>query len=171
MKKVLLAAALVASCGVASAQGYAGALIGMSKIAMGCDSGITCDESDTAYKIYGGYELSPSMAIEVGYTNLGKMKVSGGGASGTVEGSAWTVAGAFRVPLAESLTGVGRIGVGLVEGKAKGSLGSSTDSETKLFLGAGLEYSLSKDFKLTGAFDMLDGTDAYMLGVGAQMGF
>jgi OmpA-OmpF porin, OOP family len=172
MKKMLLAAALVASCGVASAQGYVGALVGLSKIDLDCASiGATCDDSDTAFKVYGGYDLSPTVSIEVAYTNLGKLAVNGGGNSGTVKASAWSAAAAYRMPLMDSLTGVGRIGLSLLDAEASGVGGSSSQSETKLLLGAGLEYSLTKEFKLTGAIDFIDGTDAYIFGVGAQMGF
>ena len=164
MKKILLAAALVASCGLASAQGYAGALIGMSQFSIDCPVA-SCDKSDTAFKIYGGYEVSDGIAVEVGYTDFGTLGV---GTGGKIDVSALSVVGAFRFPLSADLTGVGRLGLGYVS--ADSNVRASEDS-ANLYAGLGLEYTASKDFKIVGAFDLADNGDVYIVGIGAQIGF
>ncbi len=164
MKKILLAAALAASCGLASAQGYAGALIGMSQFSVDCPVA-SCDKSDTAFKIYGGYEVADGIAVEVGYTDFGTLGV---GTTGKIEASVLSVVGAFRFPLSADLTGVGRLGLGYVS--ANSDVGPSEDA-TNLYAGLGLEYAASKDFKIVGTFDLADNGDVYLFGIGAQIGF
>lgn len=178
MKKILSAVALAAACGVASAQGYAGALVGLSKISADCGPGLSCDDSDTGYKIYGGYEVAPNISIEVGYTDLGELKLTGGAGSATVKGSALSVVGAFRVSFTPDLTGVARLGLARVTGKYSDTLGGrESESKIKLYSGLGLEYAVTKDIKLVGAFDMTnvevadDSGSSYLLGAGAQVAF
>jgi OmpA-OmpF porin, OOP family len=165
MKKILLAAALVASCGVASAQGYAGALIGMANVNATCGG---CDTSDTGFKLYGGYEVMPNLAVEVAYTDFGKYADLV-----NLKPTALSVVAAYHFPLSGDLSGVGRLGLASVKSKWTG--GSSSD--IKLYAGLGLDYNLTPSFKLTGAFDFTqaelagDSGSVYIFGVGAQMGF
>jgi OOP family OmpA-OmpF porin len=186
MKKVLFAAALAAACGVASAQGYAGALVGLAKISTDCPAGYSCDDSSTGLKVYGGYEVAPNIAVEVGYTNFGKTKASVGSVSVEGKSTAISVVGAFRFPIAAEFTGVGRIGLASVNGKISGSSGSATvvsESKSKiaLYSGLGLEYDIAKDIKAVAAFDLtktefeINGTKdsgtTYMFGAGVQAAF
>lgn len=172
MKKILLAAALVASCGVASAQGYAGAVAGISQFSVDC-LGLSCDKSDTAFKVYGGYALSPELSVEVAYTDFGQIKI--GGVAGLAEATAWSVVAAYRLSLATDLVGVGRLGLGIVSAEARATNGGLSyrqeSSGANLYAGLGLEYAVNKDFKVVGAVDLADNGDVYMFGLGAQVGF
>src|SRR5438270_13797946 len=59
---------------------YAGVGAGKSKAKDWCTgAGISCDDKDTAWKVFGGYQLTPHFAAEIGYTKLGKFKASGTG--------------------------------------------------------------------------------------------
>ena len=173
MKKVLLAAALTAVCGVAAAQGYAGALIGLGKLNADC-TGSSCDTSDTAFKLYGGYEVAPDISVEFGYTDFGTYKLTG--TYNNVDISAISVSAAFRGNLAQDLTGVARLGLASV--KSEWDLTNpGSKSKIGIYAGLGLEYNMTTDIKLTGAFDLTNGevngdTGAvYLFGVGAQVGF
>jgi OOP family OmpA-OmpF porin len=167
-----LAAALTAACGVAAAQGYAGALIGIGKMSVdGCTSGLSCDGSDTAFKVYGGYEVAPNIAIEVGYTSFGEATVKAGSVTGGIKTHSFSVGAAMRFPLTTELTGVGRLGVGFLKAKGTSVASGLADDATKAYVGFGLEYTLSSDIKLVSGLDLADGTDLYLFGVGAQVGF
>lgn len=164
MKKILLAAALAAASTLASAQGYAGALIGMANYSGDCVG--SCDKSDTGFKLYGGYDLGSGIAFEVGYTDFGTVTVNGGGEA---DHSAVSVAAAYRYSFSNELAGVARLGLGFV--KRDGSGGVESDDAVNLYAGLGLEYAINQDIKLVGAFDLADNGDLYILGVGAQVGF
>jgi OmpA-OmpF porin, OOP family len=178
MKKVLFAAALSAACGLASAQGYAGALIGLGQISTDCPFGASCDDSSTGMKVYGGYEVAPNISVEVGYTSFGKSKAKGALGSAEIKGTAFVVNGAFRFPIAADFTGVARLGLASVKGKYSDTLGGSeSESKIKLYTGLGLEYDIAKDVKLIGAFDLsnveVDGDSgtAMLFGAGVQAAF
>lgn len=176
MKKVLLAAALVASCGVASAQNYAGAVLGLSGLNATCD-GASCDNTDTGYKLYGGYGVAPNLAIEVAYTDFGKATASGVGVLyNNIKTSSVSVVGAFRMALGTDFTGVARLG--LASTKTKWDLtNAGSKSKIGLYAGLGAEYALTKDIMLTGLADLAtgevngDSATVYLVGVGAQVGF
>lgn len=178
MKKVLLAAALVAACGAASAQGYAGAVAGLAKFNSDCAPGVSCDDSDTGYKVFGGYQLNPNVSIELGYTDFGQAEGRAGGLRETLKAKAYSVVGAFRTSFAPEWTGVARLGLASVKGERDTNFGlSESDSSIKLYAGLGVEYALSESFKITGAFDLTsadvgdDSGAVYLLGLGAQIGF
>lgn len=80
-----LAAVLVLGLGVfepASAQSagsfYAGASLGQSQYRNTCEfiDG-SCDDKDTAFRVFGGYNVSPGLAIEAAYGDFGRIIVDG----------------------------------------------------------------------------------------------
>ena len=99
MQKKVLAATVVAAfaalptLAMAQARGgnsdlgfYAGASVGQSK--SDCPSGgSSCDDKDTAYRIFGGYKFHPNIAVEGGYAPLGETS-TGVGTLGNVTAEA-----------------------------------------------------------------------------------
>jgi OOP family OmpA-OmpF porin len=185
MKKVLFAAALVAACGVASAQGYAGALIGLAQVSTNSSAGESVDDTSTGFKVYGGYEVAPNLSVEVGYASLGKSKVKASGVDVEFKSTAFSVVGAYRFPLAAEFGGVARLGLASVNGKVTGSSSTVSVSESKskiaLYAGLGLEYDIAKDIKAVAAFDLTktdfefrgatDSATTFLLGAGVQAAF
>ena len=157
MKKFLFAAALSAACGLAAAQGYAGAIASLTKINYEPGAGVSKDDSDVGFKVYGGYEVAPNIAVEVGYATFGKAKGTLGALNEEIKASAFSVVGAFRFPIAAEFTGVGRLGLASVSGKYSTNtpgVKNTSKSAIKLYSGLGLEYDIAKDIKLVGAFDL-----------------
>lgn len=183
MKKFLFAAALSAASGLAAAQGYAGALVGLSQISYEAGPGVSADDSDVGFKVYGGYDVAPNIAVEVGYATFGKAKGTVGALSEEIKVSAFSVVGAFRFPIAADFTGVARLGLASVSGKYSNNFGtkSTSKSAVKLYSGLGLEYDIAKDVKLVGAFDLTsaevevngnsDSGAVFLLGAGVQAAF
>ena len=83
MRALVLAAVLAAAN--ASAQdrgGYMGASIGQAYYKHTCEgapAGITCNNNDTAWRVFGGYQFKPSFAIELGLHTLGNIAAEGQG--------------------------------------------------------------------------------------------
>lgn len=187
MKHFLAGAVALALSAAACAENYIGATIGSGNIETDCGSPLSCDDGDTGFKLYGGFDISrhaniKGLALEVGYIDFGKASQSFGPAHGSIEVSAVTFAAALRAQFTQSLSGVARLGLGYVDGKASGSvagfsLGSESSSELKLYGGLGLEYSLNKQFKLVGAVDLTNydtgnnSGSASLISIGAQYGF
>ena len=182
MKKMMLAAMLAAVAGAASAQGYAGAVAGLTKLNSDCPVGWSCDDSDTGFKLYGGYEVAPQISVEVGYVDFGKSEITRVGQRGTLKATAFTIGGAFRAKFHEDWTGVARLGLAAMKVKREENSpifvgGNRSESNAKLYAGLGIEYALGQDFKITGSLDLTnaeidgDSGSVYLIGIGAQMGF
>lgn len=180
MKQMFVAAALVLAAGACSAQGYVGALAGLTKVSSNCRlPGVTCDDSDQGYKLYGGYSFNPNVAVELGYASFGKLKMSGPGGRAEIKGTAVSLVAALRGQFSNSVTGVARLGFAGVNAKVSSTIAGLGDSEdnVKLYAGLGLEYALTKNLNVNAAADYTDVEydgergSAYLVGLGLQYGF
>ena len=79
---LVLLAGPVAAWAQDSRGGYMGASIGEAYYRHTCDgapAGITCNNDDTAWRVFGGYQFKPSFAIELGLHTLGTIAAQGTG--------------------------------------------------------------------------------------------
>jgi OmpA-OmpF porin, OOP family len=93
MKRTLLSALLVAAgtlSSAAMAQGYIGVGLGQSSVKVDCSGTLTCDKTDTASKLFGGYMFSPNFGVEAAYYNQGKVRAT------IDDGDGGTIAAAFK---------------------------------------------------------------------------
>ncbi len=179
MKKIALAAALLALTGAASAQlnnkAYIGGAFGPSHINVDCDNILlnNCSNNDTGYKVVGGYKINPVFAIEAGYIDFGKATFTGG--SLAVDG--FLINAAARAPVTRELNVVGRLGLAMVDAESKLPLSSRSDSATSLYVGLGMEYAFTKNLKGTLAADFTtaesrgDEGAVRLISIGAQYDF
>ena len=93
------ALALPAAAQMSMSSGYVGGSLGQSKFKADCGP-FSCDKNDTSFRLFGGYQFTRNIAAELGYTDLGKLKVSGFGLSGEVKATAWDLSGVFSWPFA-----------------------------------------------------------------------
>lgn len=168
MHKKIIAMALFATASVANAGGYFGAGLGQSSADVGQYYGpsVSVSDTDTAFKIFGGYEFNENIAIEGGYTYLGEF---GGSYTYTdgfylytdsemVEAGAFYVAAVATIPLGPvSLFGKAGFAHWIADytyyddwyGYA------FTDAATGIdpVVGAGVKFNLSQSFVLRGEFE------------------
>lgn len=75
----------------------------------------TQDKTDTAWKLFGGYNFNRNLAIEAGYVDLGepeyKYSAAAGSANARVENRAWFIAGKATLPLANQFGVFGKLGL------------------------------------------------------------
>ena len=77
----LSGALLIAAFATSSAHAYLGLSIEQAKYRNACEgaaAGITCDSSDTAFRLFGGWDIRPNIAIELGANFLGTVGASTG---------------------------------------------------------------------------------------------
>jgi OOP family OmpA-OmpF porin len=152
----LIAVAILAlgAAGAAQAQSlYVGGSLGGSYWDVDEVAGVSIDESDFAYKIHFGVELSPYLGVEIGWADLGKARFSGS-ASGDLKGSGAYLDAVGTFPLAEGWGLLGRIGV--FNGKAKGTvsgLGSTSDAGTDVKFGVGFEWHVTRQAVVRGEWE------------------
>lgn len=96
---------------------YLGASLGTGTASNSC-LGITgnCDDTDTAYRLFGGYQVNRNFAWEVGYGYLGDVTVNGtdgGGGAVNFESTrkALDFSGVVMLPMTERFSLFGRLGI------------------------------------------------------------
>ena len=161
-KRVLLAGAALALSGAVSAQTYATISFGSSSIKVDCAGAQTCDKSDTAFKLLGGYKFTPNVAVEAGYMSFGKAKIRDSGDSLDVGVTGFGVGVAFHQDLSANWNFVGRLGLAQMKTKLDASiagLGSASDSDSnaQLYGGLGVGYKINKQVSIDGAWDFTKG--------------
>ena len=167
MKKTLITgvvAVMALASGSSFAQSYVGINLGQSHANRGCDASVasgvitSCDKSDFAWKINGGYQLPGTpWAGELTYFNLGKFKGTGAGASATAKDSYWGLGGAYRPDFGSGWGGVARVGAAYGTSKVDYSLGTVAGEQSKNgwhpYYGLGVTYQVAKNVKIEGDWD------------------
>jgi hypothetical protein len=150
--------------GSAFSQTYVGGNIGASHASRGCGAGdatgtaLSCDKTDTAIKLYGGYTLpGTDFAGEVSYFDLGKFKGSATGAGVDTKDSYWGFGGAYRPSLGNGWGGVARLGEAYGRSKVDydltGGSGDYAKHDWHPYYGLGVNYEIAKNIKLEADWD------------------
>lgn len=160
MKRTLVGIVLAGLYATASAQGYVGAIVGLSNYDIDCNRLSPCDKKGKAVKLYAGTQLKKGLVdterfkldtIEVGYIRFGGVRTTNGTRQDTREdldtgdtivtsrtmgtdaqANAIVLAGVGRFIITPSLTASGKLGVAYVNTTIDQTLGgASWGSETK----------------------------------------
>jgi len=162
---------------------YAGLSIGQSKFSDACEGSVpagftvTCDDKDTAWRIFGGYQFHPNIGVEIGYADLGRAQatVSSGGLSATakVEATAFDAVAVGSWPINQAFSLYGKLGLYHGEAKltASGTGGSSSDKDTgsDLTYGLGARYDFNRNIGVRAEwqrYNDFSGSDIDVLSVG-----
>jgi OmpA-OmpF porin, OOP family len=129
---------------------YVGGSIGQSKIdcSTGGVAGVSCDDSDTAFRVLGGYQFNKYLGAELGYADLGKATISGAGLSASVEAKAWDLVGVGRLPLADRFSLFGKLGMYRADSDLSSNtplIPASSDTNTDITYGVGAQYDFNKN--------------------------
>ncbi|MDN3545096.1 outer membrane beta-barrel protein [Kinneretia asaccharophila] len=148
MKKIIALAAIAALSTVAQADGfYIGGDVGKSRIS---DEGLKF--KGTSYALFGGYNFSDNVAVELGYRNLGKDTITIRNVPFTLKGNALQVSAVLSAPLGSDFSVFGRLGVNRLEGKLTFPGGAEKETLTRALIGFGARYAISKEFGLRAEF-------------------
>lgn len=170
---------------VDASNAYLGVSLGQAKYGDVCSglSGFTCDDKDTAFRIFGGYQFTPNLAVELGYADLGSAAfrgTSGGVAiTGNEEFTAFDLVGVASWPIGTAFYVYGKLGLyhGEVTATAVGTLGgvssrgSASDSGTDFTFGLGAGFDVSRNVGLRlewqryNGFSDADNLDVFSLGL------
>lgn len=189
----LAGAALVAIPAAATAQDkgfYIGGSFGQSKLADVCDdlnalaasvSGTisSCDDKDSAWKIFAGYRLNRNLAFEGTYIDFGELSATG--ASFGVPFSARADATAFGaaivgiVPVSARFSFFGKFGLLVTEADVfstgAGGTFSDSGSDTGLHFGVGATFDLTPAFAIRVEWEREDENEIDVTTIGAQFRF
>lgn len=131
---------------------YLGASAGQSTADTSCPAGTSCDDKDTAWKVYGGLEMNEYISMEVGYIDLGKVGYSGAKV-GSRETNGMTLQLVGTYALNPSFTLIGRGGMNILNTEVNGTIaGTPTnntgDTDVVWSLGLGAQYNFNKSVGL-----------------------
>ena len=147
------AAAFPAAAQMSMSAAYLGGGIGQSKFKDSCSNlgspGGSCDDKDTAWKLFGGYQFNRNFAAELGYSDLGKAKADDG-AGATVEAKSWAtdLSAIGSIPF-DAFSIFGRLG-GYYGKTDLTGFASGSKSTSNLTYGAGAQYDFSKSLGVRG---------------------
>ena len=129
---------------------YLGASVGQSTIDVSCPAGVSCDDKDTAWKVFGGLEVNEYISMEAGYADLGKVSYSGA-KSGTrdTKGVILQLVGTYAIN--PSITLIARGGMNILDTQFNGTIAGAPDkSDTDVVWSAGLgaQYNFTQSVGL-----------------------
>lgn len=158
---IAVSAALLWSS-ASQAEIFVGMAIGQSDID---DSsvGVSLDETDSAWKLYGGMMMTENFGFEAGWSDLGD--ASSGGVD--TETEALYAAGVVAVPLAESLSIYGKLGIAFWDQ----DINSNSYDGEDLMYGIGGKYNLTDQFHVRLEWEQYESeleASAFFLGGGLQ---
>jgi len=119
-------------------------------------------DSDFAYKVFGGYQFDDNWAAEVFWSDLGQAEISSGSnVVGIVEYQAFGVGGLFQYPVAESWDVFATAGVGRLRNRFQ-IVDAERVEDSFIYAGAGVMWNMAKAWDLRAEYDYYD-SDAQML--------
>ncbi len=176
----LLSAAAVAAAFPAAAQDqsrmrnalssvYLGGDIGQAKFKDACNGISGCDDKDTQWGLFGGYQFNRNLGAEVGYHDLGHVSTPGG----SINGKAWEIDAVGSLPLTDQFSAYGKLGG--YHGRFNGN--GLDDKHNDWTWGAGLQWDMTRNVGLRGEFQQYrkfgasDGPNVDVVRVGALYRF
>src|ERR1051325_3766451 len=156
MNKALLAltvglgtalASLPAAAQLSMSGFYVGAGVGQGKAKDFCGGGPfdSCDDKETAWKIFGGYQFTPNFAAEVGYGRLGKFNASLAGLTDEVKVTVWEASALAAWPIVQQLSVFGRLGLYRATAKETTNFAGDFDHDNNDWtFGLGLQYDVTR---------------------------
>lgn len=197
---LLSVAVATAFAGSAFAQGketggYVGLGVGQAKAKDACEAvsgagfSSSCDDTATAWKIYGGYKFNRYLAAEAAYTDLGKTTATvtvpaafgGGSVSNEVKSNAWELVAVGSYPIGTSgFAPYGKAGFYRGESKGSGSVvvagttvsASAKETNNDFTFGLGVRYDFLRNFGVRAEWQRYNAdTDIDVFSVGFQYNF
>lgn len=125
---------------------YLGASVGQATSDVTCPAATSCDDSDLAWKIYGGLEVNEYISMEFGYADMGEVEYTGA-QTGTreVDGVTMRLLGTYALSPNFSLLASG--GLNILQADVKGST-IADDTDVAWSFGLGAQYKLTESVGL-----------------------
>ena len=118
---------------------YVGGSAGQAKWKGGDFPGL--DSTRVGGKLYGGYEFTPNLALELGYVDFGDF--------GSMDASGFFLDAVGKFPFTPQWSGLARVGA--FQGKL--SNGSGSDRGTSYKAGLGVQYNLTPNMALRSEYE------------------
>ena len=156
---------------------YAGAGIGTTTVGDDDFDGSGIDDSDTGFKVFGGYNFNENFGVEVSYFDFGEASAELSGDSVSVGVSGLSASAVGRLPVSEMFSLYGKLGFASYDVDVKFNIagfgsGSGSESDSDMIYGVGGALSFGGNFEARLEYEALnvDG-DASMLSISGLFRF
>lgn len=134
---------------------YAGGSLGQASAKDACSGvpGASCDDTDTAFRIFGGYQFNRHFAVEAGYVDLGAVQATAGGFRATTESQAFDFVAVGRLPVGERFAAYGKLGMYFANTDASSDFPGTTGQSKAnhdLTYALGLQYDFNRNLGIRG---------------------
>ncbi|PTT44718.1 OmpA family protein [Aeromonas sp. HMWF016] len=144
--------------GSIAASAYSGVETGFVKYSDACGFQATrCEENKGIYGVYGGYQISDWLALEIGIRSYGTPNASYN--ENHVKAALWGIDDSILLeyPLSDELLAFSRAGVTLLQIDKKSDIERVTDTQWRPVLGLGIDYALTDSWHFRSEYRFLDG--------------
>jgi OOP family OmpA-OmpF porin len=124
---------------------FVGGSVGQSKLNFSCPTGNSCDDTDTAFRVFGGYNFNKYFGAELGYADFGKATFSTAGLSGEAKAAAWDVMAVGTLPIGDKFGVYGKLGWYRADTKSTGIVGASSDTNSDFTMAVGGQFNFNKN--------------------------
>lgn len=178
MKRLFLLAACAVLSLPAVAQDprpYVGLSLGRSTFTDWCDVPGSCEDTDTAWKLFGGLRVNRHFAVEASYVDWGEVTASTGGVDVAASQHSYGIAAVGTLPIGEQgLEAFGKLGFLLTSQETRRIQPnpSSVDrDETELHYGIGVRYAFSPNLAARAEWENTEKLKVRMLSIGLEYRF
>ena len=133
---------------------YVGGALGQTSFDVDCTGTTSCDDKDSSWKIFGGYQFNKHFALEFGYADLGETTASVSvppfNVNLALEATVWDLVAVGSLPIADRFSIFGKIGLYRADTDINGTVpglgsASESDSNTDLTFGVGARYDFTRN--------------------------
>ncbi|MBW8329865.1 MAG: outer membrane beta-barrel protein [Thiobacillus sp.] len=125
---------------------FVGASVGQATSDISCPAGTSCDDSDLAWKLFGGLEVNEYISMEFGYVDMGEVEYTGAQTGvREVNGVTMRLIGSYALNPSFTLTGSG--GLNILNADVKGTT-NAEDTDVAWSVGLGAQYNFTKSVGL-----------------------
>lgn len=179
--RALLTGLLVSSGGVLAQGAYLGGALGQSKFKEWCTGETAtirftgCEDSDTSWKLLGGYRFNRYVGVEATYVDWGEVTASvNTGARVAAEQQSYGLAAVGTIPLGERFELFGKAGFLQTEQQTRRITPSPSTvdrDETELHYGLGVKYAFTRNWVVRGEWENTDKLKVEMFSIGVEYRF
>jgi OOP family OmpA-OmpF porin len=155
---------------------YLGAALGQSKFKEWCDPVFSsCKDTDTSWKLLGGYRFNRYVAAEATYLDWGEVTAgTSSGARVAAEQHSYGLALVGTLPIGERFELFGKAGFVKTEQETRRITPNPSTfnrEETELNYGLGVKYAFTRNWALRGEWENTDKLKVEMLSIGVEYRF
>lgn len=148
---------------------YVGGAMGSSEASTYCEGASGCEDSDSAWKLFGGYKVMDKLSVEAAYLNLGDIRKEGQNS----DVSAFAAYGVATLPISERFDVFAKLGA--ARWKSENSDGNQ--SGFGMAYGVGAKMTLNETTKLRAEWEKVldvetsnsEESDVNMLSIGVEL--